>query len=294
MPYPFTHILGWSFSRYQTFSSCKRMYYLNYYSKHLPKEEQQKLVHLKSLSSVAMEQGSAIHHLIEVALRKLRKGNPNIDIARLEDYVEAYADTLIKQRQFFDTYYKGIEVRTEDISENVLTKFKVFAESEVFEGLAELVASGQTDVNKWLVESNGDKYGETRIGETKAYCVIDFLFPKGEETIIMDWKTGSASPTHRNQLLGYVLAAQTEFSINPQKTTTKAVYIAENEVEEVAFNPSLEELENYKMEIALQAKEMYGYCADVDKNKPKDISEFEMTPHEKLCSYCNFKEYCGR
>jgi hypothetical protein len=39
---------------------------------------------------------------------------------------------------------------------------------------------------------------------------------------------------------------------------------------------------------------MYGYCADVDKNKPKDISEFEMTPHEKLCKYCNFKEYCGR
>ena len=170
----------------------------------------------------------------------------------------------------------------------------VFAESEVYGSLAELVASGQTDVNKWAVESNGDKYGETRIGETKAYCVIDFLFPKGEETIIMDWKTGSASPTHRNQLLGYVLAAQTEFAINPLKTTTKAVYIAENGVEEVAFIPTIEELENYKLEIALQAKEMYGYCADVDKNKPKDISEFEMTPHEKLCSYCNFKEYCGR
>ncbi len=50
----------------------------------------------------------------------------------------------------------------------------------------------------------------------------------GDETIIMDWKTGSASPTHQKQLLGYVLAAQTEFAINPQKTTTKAVYIAEN------------------------------------------------------------------
>ncbi len=125
---------------------------------------------LKSLSSVALEQGSAVHHLIEVSLRKLRKGNPSIDIARLENYVAAYADTLIKQRQFFDTYYKGIEVKASDISENVLTKFKVFAASEVFEGLAELVASGQTDVNKWVVESNGDKYGETRIGETKALC----------------------------------------------------------------------------------------------------------------------------
>ncbi len=270
------------------------MYYLNYYSKHLPLVEQQKLVCLKSLSSVAMEQGSAIHHLIEVSLRKLRKGNPTIDIAKLESYVEAYTDTLIKQRQFFDTYYKGIEVKADDISENVLIKFKVFAASEVFEGLAELVASGKTDVNKWVVESNGDKYGETRIGETKAYCVIDFLFPKGDETIIMDWKTGSASPSHQKQLLGYVLAAQTEFAINPLKTTTKAVYISENGVEEMAFNPTIEELENYKLEIARQAKEMYGYCADVNKNKPKDIAEFEMTPHEKLCNYCNFKEYCGR
>jgi hypothetical protein len=256
--------------------------------------EQQKLVHLKSLSSVPMEQGSAIHHLIEISLKKLRNGNPNIDIPRLENYVEAYANTLIKQRQFFDTYYKGIEVNAEDISENVLTKFKVFADSEVFGALTDLVASGQTDVNKWVVESNGDKYGETRIGSTKAYCVIDFLFPMGDETIIMDWKTGGASPSHRNQLLGYVLAAQTEFAINPLKTTTKAVYIAENEVEEVAFHPTIEELANYKLEIANQAQEMYGYCAEVDKNKPKDISEFEMTPHEKLCSYCNFKEYCGR
>jgi hypothetical protein len=74
-----------------------------------------------------------------------------------------------------------------------------------------------------VVESNGDKYGETRIGVTKAYCVIDFLFPVGDETIIMDWKTGSASSTHQKQLLGYVLKAQTEFAINPSKTTTKAV-----------------------------------------------------------------------
>lgn len=270
------------------------MYYLNYYSKHLPLAEQQKLVHLKSLSSVPMEQGSAIHHLIEISLRKLRKGNPNIDIDRLESYVEAYADTLVNQRQFFDTYYRGIEVSAEDISESVLTKFKRFAESDVYGTLIDLVSSKQTDVNKWVVESNGDKYGETRIGETKAYCVIDFLFPTGDETIIMDWKTGNASPTHQKQLLGYVLAAQTEFAINPTKTTTKAVYIAESGVEEVAFHPTIEELENYKLEIANQAKEMYGYCADIDKNKPKDIAEFEMTPHEKLCNYCNFKEYCGR
>ena len=66
-----------------------------------------------------------------------------------------------------------------------------------------------SDTSKWVIESNGDKYGETRIGATKAYCVVDFLYPEGNKVVIMNWKTGSPSTTHRKQLLGYVLPLKT-------------------------------------------------------------------------------------
>ena len=32
--FPFTSILGWSATRYETFSICKRKYYYQYYSKY--------------------------------------------------------------------------------------------------------------------------------------------------------------------------------------------------------------------------------------------------------------------
>ena len=80
----------------------------------------------------------------------------------------------------------------------------------------------------------------------------------------------------------------------PSNTTTKAVYMVENGVEVQEFIPTKEELKQYKLEIAHQAQEMYAYCSVVEKNIPKDISEFPQTSNEKLCNYCNFREYCGR
>ena len=80
--YEFTPILGWSVSRYDTFSSCKRRYYYQYYGRYDTEFGRQRIDRLKSLSSIPLELGNIVHDVIGALLKRLLKSEAAIDKTR--------------------------------------------------------------------------------------------------------------------------------------------------------------------------------------------------------------------
>ena len=82
--FPFTSILGWSSSRYDVFSTCKRKYYYRYYAKHDTDFALDQISRLKQLTTVPLTVGSIAHDVIETLLKRLQKSDADIDTSRLK------------------------------------------------------------------------------------------------------------------------------------------------------------------------------------------------------------------
>ena len=93
----FTPILGWSFSRYDTFSDCKRKYYYQYYGKYDPEYKRAKIDFLKGLTSIPMEIGNVSHDVIQSVLERLLKSTAPIDTEKFE----AHLKNIIRSRLDF-------------------------------------------------------------------------------------------------------------------------------------------------------------------------------------------------
>ena len=104
--FSFTHELGWSVSRFDTFSACKRKYYYTYYGKFDNEFSFQQITTLKSLTSVPLEIGNIAHDIMETLLKRLVKSSEVIDQSRLEVYVEKICLEYIQNKTFIEMYYK--------------------------------------------------------------------------------------------------------------------------------------------------------------------------------------------
>ena len=61
--FEFTKILGWSSSRYELFTKCKRQYFYNYYPRFVKSVPYYKVAELKSLTSIPLEIGNIVQML---------------------------------------------------------------------------------------------------------------------------------------------------------------------------------------------------------------------------------------
>ena len=62
--YPFTPQLGWSSTRSETFRSCRRRYFFQYYARYDRELPLVRIQRLKSLSSNPMAGGQAVHDVV--------------------------------------------------------------------------------------------------------------------------------------------------------------------------------------------------------------------------------------
>jgi len=91
--FPFTPILGWSATRYDLFSVCKRKYFFHYYAKYDLEIQVRQLTRFKELVTLPLETGGIVHQVIEALLNRLKTTTQDIDRPRFH----AYADNLIAQ-----------------------------------------------------------------------------------------------------------------------------------------------------------------------------------------------------
>jgi hypothetical protein len=288
--FEFTHILGWSVSRWETFSACKRQYYYQYYGKY-DRENVQKINRLKGLTSVPLEIGNVTHKVIEVLLNRMQKTALPIDEQKFLDYVKRATNEITSTMTFTEIYYKQLE--SVDAEELILPKVNQALENLLkSERLEWIFDQALASKDEWIVDPEG--FGECRIDNQKAYCKVDFLFPVGDEIFIMDWKTGKKDDEkHGKQLRGYVTWAYFHFNkafsnIKP----TVAYLLPEYNERSIVVNEY--DIEDFSDRIREETEEMYKYCEDVEFNVPLAKVEFPMIENVNFCKYCNFRELCGR
>ena len=292
--FPFTPILGWSVSRFDTFSYCKRKYYYTYYGKFDRDFPLQKINQLKSLTSEALTIGSLAHDVIEAILKRLLKSTEVIDEARMKNFVKQQVQKYMLDHTFTEVYYKEKEVIDENyIAESVFKAVMIFVNSERFEWVKNLPESSK---QQWIIEPDG--YGETRIqtdrGELKAYCKVDFMLPNGRDIYILDWKTGKQDDLkHRKQLIGYSLFASFHFENKFDRIIPILAYLKDS-YSEIIPEITITDIENFKSEMYAETRFMQKLNLDVENNTPTDKDEFTQTESESKCKYCEFKELCGR
>jgi hypothetical protein len=292
--FPFSPILGWSVSRFDTFSFCKRKYYYSYYGKFDREFPTVKINQLKALTTEALSIGSLAHDVIEAILKRLQKSTDVIDETRMKGFVKTQVQKYMLDKVFSEVYYKEKEdIDEAHIIESVFNAVMIFVKSERFEWIKQLP---DTSKQQWIIEPDG--YGETRIktdrGDLKAYCKVDFMLPDGKDIYILDWKTGKADEfKHRKQLIGYSLFASFHFENKFERIIPILAYLKDG-YSEVVPVISERDIENFKDDMIAETRAMQNLNLDIENNTPVDKNEFTLTESEGKCKYCEFRELCGR
>lgn len=286
--FAYTATLGWSSSRYDLFSICKRRYFYQYYAKYDQEIPKGRIERFKALVSAPLETGAIVHKAIEVLLNRLKTTPEDIDREEFFDLAKRETGHRPRIKAFEEAVYGDVkELEVKDLLPKIQECLKNLLASERFDWLVnDVIASS----DQWIIDPPG--YGESRIGTLKVYCKVDFLFPIGEELHIIDWKTGKPDPDkHRKQLIGYSTWASYHFDAEPVDVRPTIAYLHPNyhEVHET-FNAF--DLENFAIQVRAETEEMYKYCRDVDNNIPLDKAEFPLVDNQRICAFCNYRGIC--
>ncbi len=287
--YPFSMILGWSSSRFDLFTQCRRHYFYNYYTKFAQGVSPKQMLRLKKLTSVPLEIGNVVHHVVEELLRRFQKSASPINEEKFIQFGLSLCDKYFDSKEFIEIYYGYTEqIDRNAAKERIVVSLKNFLRSPLFDWI---FSTAITESNSWVIEPDG--FGETRIGGLKAYCKMDFLFPVGDEVHILDWKSGKKQEDkHRAQLLGYALAASLNNpSIDRSKIIPRIIYMYPV-LDELSFTISDSDLTSFTETVRVQTEQMYTYCTNIEQNIPKSFDQFEKTHYTALCSNCPFQEPC--
>jgi hypothetical protein len=286
--FPFTPILGWSNSRYELFSICKRKYFYHYYNKYDPDLARREIMQFRHLVTIPLEIGSIVHEVIEALLRRLKQSTEPIDTGKFVEYALGVARNAIRSKQFEEIAYAQMDnIGEGDLAPGIQESLLNLIESERYEWLAEKAVE---HAQGWVIDPPG--YGETRLGDLKAYFKVDFLFPYKDGFHIMDWKTGKADQErHRKQLMGYSTWACYHFEVDPAKVWPRIAYLRPDyhEVEETF---DTDDLEHFAVQVRAETDEMYEYCRDIQANIPVEKDEFIRVDNPRICEYCNFRGIC--
>lgn len=286
--FPYTDILGWSVSRYDRFSNCKRQYFYDYYSKFDKEFPIEKITQLKSLTSVPLETGNIVHDVIRDLLLRLQKTSLPIDKKKFLQYAFEKTNQYCSAKTFTEVYYKQKNtVSSDDLFPAVEKTLVNFLNSQRLRWIFETAVKASAN---WVIEPEG--FGETRIADYKAYCKVDYLIPVDDKIHILDWKTGKQDiQKHSKQLMGYALWACYHFDAKFNDILPAIVYLCPS-YSENAIELKEEYLANLKQQIIEETLQMYEYLSNIEKNKPKDKEFFQKTDNGFFCKYCNYRELC--
>lgn len=285
--FPFTPILGWSVSRYDTFKTCRRRYFYTYYAKFDREVPVSKINQLKQMTSIPLETGNIVHDVIKAMLERFKKTQVDIDLSRFHDYMRKMTGQYC-EKPFSEIYYQEISrLNIDEIFENVRLCLDNFLNSPRFDWLMQNAIVSR---DRWVIEPPG--YGQTVINEFKAYCKVDFLFPVDNKICIMDWKTGKSDAVkHHKQMLGYTAWAAFHFGHDPEAIDPVIAYLKPDYSEDM-FRVTRPDIESFAEIVKAETLEMYSFCTDIEENIPKDKDAFEKTTNRIFCDYCNFRELC--
>ena len=286
--FEYTPILGWSVSRWELFSMCKRQYFYNYYAKFDPENSVDTIKMLKGLTSIPLAKGIIVHDVVKALLERLLKSEDIINKNKFIQYARKKTQEFFTTNKFFEVFYNQKPVvNEEEIFSSVEEALNNFMESDRFEWVTKKAVTNKTD---WIIEPEG--FGEARLDGMKVYCKVDFLFPVDDQIYILDWKTGKVQEDkHKKQLLGYTTFAHYHLGVDPESIHPIIAYLLP-EYKEVAVKVSKEDITASAEQIKKEIEVMHTFCENIEDNIPVYKDKFTKTTNEKICNYCNYQKIC--
>jgi hypothetical protein len=121
------------------------------------------------------------------------------------------------------------------------------------------------------------------------------LFPVGDEFHIFDWKTGESGKYVQFDIQLKAYASWTKYHLDASISKIRTyIVLLQPEFKEHQLRFNEVDMESFVELVERQTKAMDSYCEEAEFNIPKPKEAFPMTPHVKLCEYCNYRELCDR
>jgi CRISPR/Cas system-associated exonuclease Cas4 (RecB family) len=289
---------SWSFSRAQTFESCRRRYWFRYYafwngwSPDAP-ELARRAYFLSKMTALDLLVGSAVHDTIADVLRARKAGRePTSPFEQVRSRMnEAWVASknerwrVVGPKQappLFEHFYGPAPTREETDAkrELALRCVRNFLESDVHR---EIVKAGPA---AWRAI---DTLEVAAIGGVPCFVAPDFAFDRGDETWLLDWKTGGERHDHALQLHAYAEHARQKWQLAPERIRAFDVMLATGKVVEVAVTAAA--LEQAAAAVRDSAESMRRALADRERNVARR-EDFPPTTEARECRRCHFLEIC--
>lgn len=303
MSTPQTNSFSWSFSRDAVFRRCLREYYYCYYGswsgwREDAPEPVRELYILKRLAKRQQWAGQQVHQSIAGWLRHDRGAAP----ALMEDEL---AQTLLSRmrtdfRQSRNKEYRqhtasagglfeheyNVEVPDsswKELAGHAEQCLRVFLRSETAQQLRALPSTVELQVETRMRIS---------LDGIPVLAQPDLLIRTGQEVIIYDWKTGTATGRDHGLQMGcYALAAVEQWRLDPAQVRVWEFNLSENQL--LPHPADADRLEFIRDYIRDSADEMVFPLEDAAANRANEEG-FDFTDDETTCHRCNFLKVCPR
>jgi CRISPR/Cas system-associated exonuclease Cas4 (RecB family) len=291
--YEYSEKAGWSFSRFDTFKTCKRQYFFDYYGKrYAPQELRERIEFLKSLQSPALLVGQIVHNAIAEIIKRVQSNGNEMPASDIKEKAKKTLAAALSGSQLIDSYYGSpiSPARRFESEFQLESCLDVFLESRWY---AAIRSASDEEKKLWIVEP--EDFGEFRLDGLKAYARVDFAFPGGDGGLkIIDWKTGKRyADKHLVQMQGYILYAHDVHSFPLEKITAILEYLADDG-DAVEYSMPRDDFEVFRRRIKKDLSDMHSYCLEPENNVPLPLESFALRANQRLCGWCRYRELCGR
>jgi hypothetical protein len=295
---------SWSRSRDDTFRSCPRQYFYQYYGAWGGWNERadprtRTLYILKQLQSRQQWMGATVHNCIRWILATLRKSGqaPNEDLAlhhlvrRLTLDFQNSGEGLYWEKPkescaLLEHEYDDADVPEgawHELFEKAARCISVFYQSPVFRDLQGLPA------DQWL---ELEQLASFPLEGVKVWVQLDFAHRQGADLRIYDWKTGKAdAPGTREQLALYALYAAQRWRVPIEQIHAVELNLGTGEPFERRATSA--DTEAAATRVRESADAMRALLDDASLNLASE-ERFALTDQEKTCLRCGFRRVCPK
>lgn len=295
---------SWSKSRAETFASCPRQYFYQYYgawggwdAKADPRART--LYVLKQLQSRQQWMGATVHNCLRWVLTTLRdKGTaPGEDAAlratgkRMQVDFQNSGEGLYWEKPketcgLLEHEYDDLEVADDvwtALFEKALTAVTVFYRSDIFQTLRALPRENWLDV---------EKLGSFDVDGIKVWVQLDCAFRAEDEIRIVDWKTGKTdAEATRLQLALYAWYASRHWAAEPGQVSPNEFNLGTGEW--VGHRFTADDFKPIHERIVTSASAMRALLDDAANNRASE-ENFALSESDKPCRKCPFRRVCPK
>jgi len=293
--------ISWSFSKMQAFRDCPRRFYFLYYGskKRVAKQEalKERLIELAQLSNKAMVQGTLIHQLISIYLKKAKDGDV-WDLQRLK----SFANKIIQETIVYNEQLRSNKNVSAGSYPKHILKEMYYGQinggklrEEITEMVGSCLNSFMTDEKFARLRMGGSQPG-ARIEGSGAFDLtdqievdgkIDLAFLDADKLVIADWKTGKKEMQDTSlQLLVYVLWAQQFDEWKYSSVEIQKAYLLTGVLEKLDYSDL--HIERAKARIK-QDVELLGEMDEFGREGVKEAFGMHVGHN---CKNCAFEEIC--